>query len=221
MTLMRILFSSLACLAALTVSSTPCVKADQPTQRDIDEIRAIVEENCAAHSRGDVQGVLATIHPLAITPQERAEFKNELEDCFKDARICVRLVSLIVNNFNDPRSPGRMQMARNANISVCSATADVVQLTLPADHSYADLEEYPAELSTDFRHNSAMLPTHQLVRYTLRLDYDYKTRRWLAGKIISKVEPVKEWPDNIREVMKGEPAFTTSRQGVASGPAPR
>ena len=124
---------------------------------------------------------------------------------------------MIVNNVNDPVANAKIGM--RAATPCCSAEADIVQLTLPADHSYADLEEYPAQLSSFYRHNSASLPESQLVQYTLRLDYDFRGRRWKVHKIISRPVAVSEWPENIREIVQGEVAVPLSRNGVKPEPS--
>ena len=193
------------------------VSADQPTQKDLDALRAVMEENFAACNSEDIKALIANHHPL-IDKDKLAELRQEAEQCFEETDVRVRLVSFIVNYYEDPMAPGRVQMAQRANIWTTSAEAEIVQLTLPSDHSYADLEEYPAQFSTDFRHKSAMLPSSQLVKYTSRFAYDYKARKWKSLGIISKVEPVNQWPDNTREIMRGEPAFTTCRGGIASEP---
>lgn len=193
------------------------VRGDDVTQRDVDELRALVEENFAACNREDVKALLATHHPL--TPQaELAELGREAEQCFRDTDVRVRLVSMMIKDFHDPRNPHRAQLAIRANRGVCDADAEIVQLTLPSDHSYADLEEYPAQLSTDFRHRSAMLPSSQLVKYTVRFWYDYKARKWKMLGIISKVEPVGQWPENIRGIMQGEPPFANCYSGICPSP---
>jgi hypothetical protein len=207
------LVTAAACLVAMLNSRA---HADQPTQKDIDQLRDAVLANFDAQNREDVDDLIASIHPLS-DPAQLAELRAECEKLFEEADIRIRLVSMIVNDYNDPAANAAIGM--RANIPTCSAYADVVQLTLPADHSYADLEEYPAQMSSFYRHNSASLPESQLVQYTLRFDYDYKGRRWKVHKIVSRPVPVKEWPDNIREVMQGENAQPLSRHGVRPEPS--
>lgn len=193
---------------------------DPVTQRDVDELRALVEENFAACNREDVKGVLATFHPKV--PQDLVEeFKREFKQCFEETDVRIRLVSIMVNDFHDPRNPNYRQLDMRSPRGQCVADAEVVQLTLPADHSYADLEEYPADLSTDFRHKSAMLPSNQLVKYTIRFWYDYGAKRWKMAGIISVVQPVGKWPENIRGIMQGEPPFANCSSGITSKPAPK
>lgn len=196
----------------------PICVADQPTQRDIDQLRDAVLENFKAQNDEDLDALIASIHPLT-DPKQLAELRAECEKLFEETNVRVRLVSMIVNNVNDPVANAKIGM--RAAIPCCSAEADIVQLTLPADHSYADLEEYPAQLSSFYRHNSASLPESQLVQYTLRLDYDFRGRRWKVHKIISRPVAVSEWPENIREIMQGEVAVPLSRNGVKPEPSRR
>jgi hypothetical protein len=149
-------------------------------------------------------------------------FDQESAAVFEEADIRYRLASLKVMYFENPFVPGRMRMAAMApNAIAARCEIEVVQVTLPSDHSYADLDEYPAQLSTDFRHNSALLPTHQVVEYTVKLGYNYRAKKWQIVGTISKVQPVTEWPENTREIMQGEPPEVFSRHGVASEPERR
>ncbi len=204
------------CLGAVLVFGHPICVADQPTQRDIDQLRDAVLENFKAQNDEDLDALIASIHPLT-DPKQLAELRAECEKLFEETNVRVRLVSMIVNNVNDPVANAKIGM--RAAIPCCSAEADIVQLTLPADHSYADLEEYPAQLSSFYRHNSASLPESQLVQYTLRLDYDFRGRRWKVHKIISRPVAVSEWPENIREIVQGEVAVPLSRNGVKPEPS--
>lgn len=110
-----------------------------------------------------------------------------------------------------------------SNGCASSTYADVVQLSPQKDHSSADLDEYYGELSSDYRDNSAILPTHHLVSYTVRFEYDYAARppQWKVFRIVASVKPVNQCPENILGVMHGEQATATSRDGMASEPTPR
>lgn len=208
-----------AAAAAIFLSSLACV-ADQPTQKDLDELRGVIEANFAACNRHDLKGVLATFHPKV--PQDMVEqFKQEAETCFKESKITIRLVSMYVNSFEDPWTPSRVKIAQHANIGTTTAEVEIVQMAVPAEHSFADLEEYPAQLSTDFRNRSALLPKHQVIKYTTRFWYDYQAKKWKMFAIISVVEPVGKWPENTRAIMQGEPPDVFSRYGVASEPTPK
>lgn len=190
---------------------------EPPTQREVDNLRRALLDNFEAQSREDVQGVLNSLHPL-VSREQQDELKRELESCFEETNISIRLVSMNVHSYENPMTPGNLKMAQRANGPLCAAYADVVQLTLPATHSYADLEEYPAELTSEYRHNSAMLPTHQLVAYTVRFEYDYRARKWKLLRIVSNVVPVNQWPENTREIMQGAEPTTTCRDGICSSP---
>jgi len=176
--------------------------ANQPTQKDVDQMRDIIVANFDAQSNEDLQALMATFsHRAFDSPQEVAEFQRELVALFEETNLKVRLVSLHVYDYSPPSITGQ-------------AFADVVQLTLPSEHSYADLEEYPAEMSSFWRHNSASLPQWQLVKYVQQFDYDYRARRWKMTRIVSPPRQVSEWPENTREVMQGEVIEPTSRTGV-------
>lgn len=195
---------------------------ETPTQAEVDRLRDALLENFNAQNREDVKGVVNSLHPR-VSREEGEQLARELESCFEETNVRLRLVSMNVHSYEDPSNPGRIKIGRMSNGHACSAYADVVQLSLPSDHSYADLDEYPGELSSDYRHNSAMLPTHQLVAYTVRFEYDYAARppQWKVFRIVSKVTPVNSWPENIRGIMQGEQATTTSRDGIASEPTPK
>lgn len=209
-------------IAALFLVAAPTLAGETPTQAEVDRLREALLENFNAQNREDVKGVANSLHPR-VSREEGEQLARELKSCFEETNVRIRLVSMNVHSYEDPSNPGRIKIGRMSNGHACSAYADVVQLSLPSDHSYADLDEYPGELSSDYRHNTAMLPTHQLVSYTVRFEYDYAARppRWKVFRIISKVTPVNQWPENIRGIMQGEQATTTSRDGIASEPTPK
>jgi hypothetical protein len=179
---------------------------NQPTQKDIDQMRDSLVANFDAQSREDVDAMIATISPKGqqmAGPTEMAELREESLKLFEETNLKLRLVSLHVYDYSPP------------SVSGC-AYADVVQLTLPSEHSYADLEEYPADMSSLWRHHSGALPTSQLVKYVLRFDYDPKDRTWKPTRIVEPPKPVSNWPENTQEVMHGKVADPTSRTGVCS-----
>lgn len=191
--------------------------ADQPTQRELDNLRKVMEENFAACNREDVDALIDNHHPLV--PQELlGRLRGEAEQCFKETDVKVRLVGFLLTYYENPASPALMKIAQVSNSPACNAYAVVWQLTLPADHSYADLEEYPADMSSEYRHMSAMLPCCQFVQYTIQLSYDYKARKWKSYAIQGQVEAVHQWPKNLREIMRGETAPTDCKMGVCPEP---
>jgi hypothetical protein len=210
------------CVAAISLLAASTLAGETPTQAEVDRLREALLENFNAQNREDTKGVVNSLHPR-VAREDGETLARELESCFEETNVRLRLVSMNVHSYEDPSNPGRIKIGRMSNGHGCSAYADVAQLTLPSDHSYADLDDYPGELSSDCRHNSAMLATHQLVAYTVRFEYDYAARppQWKVFRIISKVTPVNAWPENIRGIMQGEPATTTSRNGIASEPTPK
>lgn len=191
---------SVVCLTAVANGQT------QPTQKDIDQMRDAVVANFDAQSREDVDAMIATISPKGqqmAGPTEMAELREESLKLFEETNLKLRLVSLHVYDYSPPSVTG-------------CAYADVVQLTLPAEHSYADLEEYPADMSSLWRHHSAALPTSQLVHYVLRFDYDPRARTWKTSRIVEPPKPVSNWPENTQEVMHGKTPEPTCRTGVCS-----
>jgi hypothetical protein len=178
----------IACLLPVFLSEA---RGDQPTPDEIAQLRGVIEENFRAQTEEDVRGVLATISNFAPA-EKRAELARELKACFEETDLQLKLVSFEIHNFTRP-SAGRKGPPP-------FASATVVQLTTHRAYSYADLGEYPAELSTDYRHNSAMLPQTELVKYTVKLAHDGRAG-WKAYKITSRVKPVGRWPGNIQEIM--------------------
>lgn len=192
-----VVFAMLALVATVAAAS-------QPTQRDIDQMRESLTAHFDAQSREDLDATVNTLSPRALAnADEIAELRRECATLFEETNLKLRLVSLHVYDYSPP------------NITGC-AYADVVQLTLPSEHSYADLEEYPAQLSSFYRHNSAALPESQLVKYTLRFDYDGRARTWKPTRIISPPRAVTSWPENTRDVMQGAEVAPTCRTGVCN-----
>jgi hypothetical protein len=207
----QILPCAVLLLATLVASSQ--ARAEHPPADEIAALRAVVEANFAAQTEGDVKGMMATISPR-IAGQQRLEFEREVRDYVKlDTGLQLRLLSMKVSNYYAPwmksSTTGRI-VARQGG---CSAVADVVQLTVPKGISYVELADYPKELSTDYRHNSAMLPSAEVVTYTLKFEFDFRDRRWKVFRITSKVRPVARWPKNVEAVLQGEPPEITSIMG--------
>lgn len=198
-------------LLALTMSLSAV--ADQPTAEDVAALRAAVEANFEAHTNGDLKALMKTIAPR-IAGQQRAEFENEFREYTKlDTNLQFRLLSLDVINYSSPwrkdSTTGRMKPRMDG----CYATAEVVQLTVPKGISHAELADYPKELSTDYRHSSAILPSSEVVKFTLSFQYDYQDRHWKCFRITSKVRPVTRWPTNTQDVLQGEEPNVVSRTG--------
>jgi len=203
------------CATLLLGSSYLCpqARADHPTAEDIAALRAVVEANFAAQTEGDVNGMLATISPR-IAGQQRMEFERECREYVKlDTGLQLRLLSMKVSSFYSPWMKSSTTGQIVARQGGCSAMAEVVQLTVPKGISYVELADYPAELSTDYRHKSAMLPSSEVVKYTLKFEYDFRDRRWKVFRITSKVRPVARWPENVEDVLRGEPPEITSIMG--------
>jgi hypothetical protein len=201
------------CLYALVCSTATPAVADQPTAEDVAALRAAVEANFEAHTNGDLKALMKTLAPR-VTGQQRAEFENEFREYIKlDANLQIRLLSLDVINFSSPyirdSTTGRMKPRMDG----CYASAEVVQLTVPKGISHAELADYPKELSTGYRHSSAMLPSSEVVKYRLSFQYDYQDRRWKTFRITSKVRPVTRWPANTQDVLRGEEPNVVSRTG--------
>jgi hypothetical protein len=170
--------------------------AHNPSKEEIAALRGVIEENFRAQTEENLNGVMSTIS-LTIPPQQRAELAQELQSCFDETDLQLKLVSLRISSYQHPSI--NPQGGRRIG-PAATAYADVVQLTTKRVYSYGDLGEYPAELSTYYRHNSAMLPQTELVRYTLKFIHDGRAG-WKAQKITSRVKPVGRWPDHLDEVM--------------------
>lgn len=181
----------------MTILAGQVLGAD-PTADEIAALRSVVEDNFRAQTEEDVQGVLATLS-RQVPGDMRAELAAELKECFAETDLQLKLVSFEISSYLHPNRKG----------PAATAIAEVVQLTTKRAYSYSDLGEYPAELSTYYRHNSAMLPQTELVKYSLKLIHDGRDG-WKAYKIISRVKPVQRWPGHVEQVMSPDykPAAT-------------
>jgi hypothetical protein len=187
--------------------------ADQPTAEDVTALRAAVEANFEAHTNGDLKALMKTLAPR-VSGQQRAEFENEFREYIKlDTNMQIRLLSLDVINFSSPYIKDSKTGRMKPRMDGCYASAEVVQLTVPKGISHLELADYPKELSTDYRHSSAILPSSEVVKFTLRFQYDYQDRRWKTFRITSKVFPVTRWPANTQDVLQGEEPNVVSRTG--------
>jgi hypothetical protein len=192
--------------------ATP-VAADHPTAEDVAALRAVVEENLAAQTEGDVKALMNTISPL-VSNQQRAELEREFREYIKlDTNLQFRLLSLDVTTFYSPVRQDPATGRAVARKGGCSAVAEVVQLAVPKGISHIELADYPKDLTSTFRHKSAMLPSSEVVKYTLKFEYDFQARRWKAYKIISAVKPVTRWPQNTQDVLRGKGPDVTARTG--------
>jgi len=201
------------CLYALVCSTATPAVADQPTAEDVAALRAAVEANFAAHTNGDLKGLMKTIAPR-VAGRERAEFEQEVREYFKlDTGLQFRLLSLTVTTFYSPYIKDSKTGRTVARKGGCYAKAEVVQLVVPKGISHLELADYPKELSTDYRHNTAILPSSEVVKYKLSFQYDYQDRRWKTFRITTAVRPVTRWPANTQDVLQGEPPELISRTG--------
>lgn len=185
-------------VSVLSIGFAGPVWAENPTADEIAALRGVVEENFRAQTEEDLKAVMATISKQ-VPADTRAELAAELEACFKDTDLQLKLVKFEISSYQHPNRKGPS----------ATAVAEVTQLTTKKTYSYSDLGEYPSELSSYYRHNSAMLPETELVRYALKLIHDGRSG-WKAYKIISKVKPVGRWPKNVEQVMSPDykPAAT-------------
>lgn len=189
------------------------VAADHPTAEDVAALRAVVEANLAAQTDGDVKALMSTISPL-VAGEQRAEFEREFREYIKlDTNLQFRLLSFDVTTFYSPMRQDAATGRAAPRKGGCSAVAEVVQLAVPKGISHVELSDYPKDLTSTFRHNSAMLPSSEVVKYTMKFEYDFQARCWKAHKIISAVKPVTRWPANTQDVLRGGPPEVTSRTG--------
>lgn len=209
--------TTLASLFALplfcVLGTTSPVAADQPTAEDVAALRAVLEANLAAQTAGDVKGLMATISPR-VPRQQRAELEHEFREYIElKTDLQFRLLSLEVISFDSPWRKDPATGRTVARKGGCSAYARVVQLAVPKGISHIELSDYPKDLTSTFRHNSAMLPSAQVVKYSLKYEFDFQARRWKNYKIISAVKPVTRWPANTQDVLRGEEPEVISRTG--------
>lgn len=172
----------------MTVLSGQVLGAN-PTKDEIAALRSVIEDNFRAQTEEDLPGVLATLS-RQVPADMRAELAAELKDCFAETDLQLKLVSFEISSYQHPDRKG----------PAATAVAEVVQLTTKRAYSYSDLGEYPSELSTYYRHNSAMLPQTELVKYAVKFIHDGRAG-WKAYKIISRVKPVQRWPGHVEQVM--------------------
>jgi hypothetical protein len=202
---------ALACCSALA-GGAPAL-ADHPTAEDVAALRSVLEENLAAQTDCDLKALMNTISPR-VAGQQRAEFEQEFREYVElDPNLQFRLLSLNVTTFYSPMlrdsATGRVVPRKGG----CSAVAEVVQLAVPKGISHLELSDYPKELTSTFRHKSAMLPASEVVKYAVKFEYDFQDQRWKLHKIISAVKPVTRWPTNAQAVLQGEPPEVTARTG--------
>lgn len=189
------------------------VAADHPTAEDVAALRAVVEANLAAQTDGDVKALMATISPL-VSGQQRAELEREFREYIElKTDLQFRLLSLDVSTFYSPWRKDPATGRTVARKGGCSAYAEVVQLAVPKGISHLELADYPKDLTSTYRHNSAMLPSAEVVKYSLKFEYDFQARCWKTYKIISAVKPVTRWPANTQDVLRGEEPEVISRTG--------
>lgn len=189
----RIVWLVLLAVVLPVNTSGPVWAAEDPTAAEIAALRSVVEDNFRAQTEEDLPGVLATLS-RQVPADVREEFARELKSCFEDTDLQLKLVSLEIFSYQHPARKG----------PAATAVIEVVQLTTQKTYSYADLGEYPADLSSEYRHNSAILPKTELVKYSLKLIHDGRAG-WKAYKIISDVRPQGRWPKNVEEIMS--PAY--------------
>ena len=137
-----------------------------------------MEENLAARTDGDVKALMRRISPL-VSGQQWAELEREFREYIAlDTNLQFRLLSLDVTTLYSSWRKDASMRRMGPRKGGCSAVAEVVQLAVPKGISHMELADCPKDLTSTFRHNSAMLSSSEVVRYTRKFEYDFQDRRW-------------------------------------------
>jgi hypothetical protein len=129
--------------------------------------REILEANFAAFNAKDLDGFIGTIHPYAAGKYKNgapklekiAELREETKKLFEEATIYLRVVDFHVRSTGNP------------------AFGTVVQETVAYD-----------DVSNEYRHRSALVPSDRYVVYTQQ--FMLQGDKWMMGPIKSVPAPV-------------------------------
>lgn len=150
-------------LVAFACGLVTAVCFGAPPAREVQAIRAVLEENFQATTVEDLDRLMATISSQA---PDREQFAKESQDVFKRTDVYVRLEAFELVGWKPPY-----------------AAARVVQTTLPKEEN--DRQEGNVYYST----NSALLPEAETVEYT---QVFLKERgKWKVHEITEAPRPVK------------------------------
>lgn len=155
---MRILIAALCVYAA----STSVLAAENPRhKKEMQAIRAVVEENFRTSNNEDLAGCMATMTPYM---PNREEFVSQLTEFFEDTDVYIRLVDLQFVS---------AEMADHGPAAVVRVTQQTI--------TKGD-EELPY---SEFRTRSAMLPPWEVCEFDLVV---HKIKgKWLVHKITGNV----------------------------------
>ena len=155
---MRILIAALCVYAA----STSVLAAENPRhKKEMQAIRAVVEENFRTSNNEDLVGCMAAMTPY--TPN-REEFVSQLKESFEDTDVYIRLVDLQFVS---------AEMADHGPAAVVRVTQQTI--------TKGD-EELPY---SEFRTHSAMLPLWEVCEFDLVVHKN--TGNWFFYKITGNV----------------------------------
>jgi hypothetical protein len=164
----------LALSAVVSNAATPAEKISESCQ-------AVLDQNMQSMVTEDVDALMATISPEVGSPAQLAEFRREAEEVFAATDIYMRCVGFKLYAANK-----------------MYADAWVIQQTTPKNEN----DHHPVvQGELNFRHNSALLPEHQLVAYKQR--FHRKNGKWKLHLVLSEPQPVDE--DAVEQLNSAKP----------------
>jgi hypothetical protein len=164
----------LALSAVVSNAATPAEKISESCQ-------AVLDQNMQSMVTEDVDALMATISPEVGSPAQLAEFRREAEEVFAATDIYMRCVGFKLYAVNK-----------------MYADAWVIQQTTPKNEN----DHHPVvQGELNFRHNSALLPEHQLVAYKQR--FHRQNGKWKLHLVLSEPQPVDE--DAVEQLNSAKP----------------
>lgn len=153
----RLTVAAIASLAVMLSFGSTAVSAENPRlKKEMQAIRAVIEENFQASNNEDVEGVMDTMTPY--TPNKE-NFRAELEKFFDETDVYTRLVDITFVSA-EMTSDGPVAKVR------------VIQQTLPKTDKDKEIPY------SDFRSRSAMLPPWEVCEFEIVM---HKVRgKWKA-----------------------------------------
>jgi hypothetical protein len=161
--------------------SAVVANAATPAEKISEACRAVLDENMHSMVVEDADALLSTISPEVGSPAQLAQFRREAEDVFETTDVYMRCVGF-----------------KLYAVDKMYADAWVIQQTTPKNED----DHHPVvQGKLNFRHNSALLPEHQLVAYKQR--FHRQNGKWKLHLVLSEPEPVDE--DAVEQLNSAKP----------------
>jgi len=184
---MRLLFVLVMALCATLAS------AATTAEKISNECQAVLDQNMQSMVTEDVDALMSTISPEVGTPAQLAQFRREAEEVFAATDIYMRCVGFKLYAVNK-----------------MYADAWVIQQTTPKNEE----DHHPVvQGELNFRHNSALLPEHQLVAYRQR--FHRQNGKWKLHLVLSEPQPVDE--EAVDQLNNATPAKPVARPACKNG----